>query len=342
MTGQPGDVVHDEVTVTGTDDDGGHPTDKGDADVPVTDVPTKLAVLKTANPTSVQEGTRAIAFTITITNVLTFTADGKQWTAVDDITVFSLQDDKLGDLDAAGDVTCMVGGVTKAWPITIGPGQSIVCTVTRNITGSPSNPHVNTATATGFDSDHPNGCGEVQTEPFCKKASGNATVTFTATPPPPPSPKSDVTVTKTATPAVTLPLGGGSAPITYTIAAKNNGPDTAQNVLVSDAAPADVTFVSATIGKGSCTTTAKAVDCTISTLAPGESVPITINATVSAAGTKTNVVVISNTTPPDTNPGNNTASASTVVTAPATPPTPKPEPKPHRRSARRSSPPRPR
>ena len=163
-------------------------------------------------------------------------------------------------------------------------------------------------------------------EPFCKKASDNATVTFTATPPPPYVPHSDVTVTKTATPAVQLPQGGGTAPITYNIAAKNNGPDAAQNVHVSDAAPADVTFVSATTGKGTCTTTAQAVDCTISSLAVGESVPITINATVSATGTKTNVVVISNTTPPDTNPNNNTASASTVVTAPVTPPTPKPQP----------------
>ena len=163
-------------------------------------------------------------------------------------------------------------------------------------------------------------------EPFCKKASDNATVTFTATPPPPYVPHSDVTVTKTATPAVQLPQGGGTAPITYNLAAKNNGPDAAQNVHVSDAAPADVTFVSATTGKGTCTTTAQAVDCTISSLAVGESVPITINATVSATGTKTNVVVISNTTPPDTNPNNNTASASTVVTAPVTPPTPKPQP----------------
>ena len=84
---------------------------------------------------------------------------------------------------------------------------------------------------------------------------------------------------------------------------------------VSDAAPAGVTFVSATIGKGTCTTTPQAVDCTIPTLAVGESVPITINATVNATGTKTNVVVISNTPPPDTNPNNNTASASTLVTA---------------------------
>ena len=326
VSGNAGDVVHDQVEVTGTDNDGGHPSDTGDADVPVTDIPTKLSVVKDASPGTVQEGTRAIAFTITITNVLTFTQGETTYTAVDDITVFSLQDDKLGDLDAAGDVTCKVGGVTKAWPITIGPGQSIVCTVTRNVTGSPSAPHTNTATATGFDSDHPNGCAESSVEPFCKQASDNATVTFTPTPPPPYVPRSDVTVTKTATPAVQLPQGGGTAPITYNIAAKNNGPDAAQNVHVSDAAPADVTFVSATTGKGTCTTTAQALDCTISSLAVGESVPITINATVSATGTKTNVVVISNTTPPDTNPNNNTASASTVVTAPVTPPTPKPQP----------------
>ena len=291
----------------------------------IDDIPTKLSVVKDASPGTVQEGTRAITFTITITNVLTFTQDGKTYTAVDDITVFSLQDNKLGDLDAAGDVTCKVGGVTKAWPITISPGQSIVCTVTRDVTGSPSNPHVNTVTATGFDSDHPNGCANSNVEPFCKTATGTATVTFTASPPPPPNPHSDVTVTKTATPAVQLPLGGGTAPITYTIAARNNGPDAAQNVHVSDAAPADVTFISATIGKGTCTTTPQAVDCTIPSLAVGESVPITISATVSATGTKTNVVVISNTSPPDTNPNNNTASASTLVTATVTPPPPKPK-----------------
>ena len=172
VTGQPGDVVHDEVTVTGTDDDGGHPSNHDDANVTVTDVPTKLAVVKSANPTSVQEGTRPITFTVTITNVLTFTADGKQWTAVDDITVFSLEDDKLGDLDAAGDVTCAVGGVTKAWPITIGPGQSIVCTVTRNVSGTPSTPHVNTVTATGYDSDHPNGCAELSRSRSARRPRG--------------------------------------------------------------------------------------------------------------------------------------------------------------------------
>ena len=326
VSGNAGDDKTDVVTGKAYDNESNKAEDDGTATVHIDDIPTKLSVVKDANPESVQEGTRAITFTVTMTNVLTFTQDGKTYTAVDDITVFSLQDNKLGDLDAAGDVICKVGGVTESWPITIGPGQSIVCSVTRNVTGSPSSPHSNTATATGFDSDHPNGCVESSVEPFCKTASDGATVTFTATPPPPPNPRSDVTVTKTATPAVQLPQGGGTAAITYNIAAKNNGPDAAANVKVSDAAPAGVTFVSATTGKGTCTTTAQAVDCTISSLAVGESVPITINATVSATGTMTNVVIISNTSPPDTNPNNNTASASTVVNAPLTPPVVKPKP----------------
>ncbi|MEO7663001.1 hypothetical protein [Gaiella sp.] len=313
LIGNAGATETDHVDVSWKDEEGTtqEPESSNDAIIELTDVPSKLQVVKTANPTSVQEGTRAIAFTITITNLAQFTLGEATVNAVDNITVTSLQDDKLGDLDAAGDVTCTVGGATKTWPITITPGQSIVCTVTRNITGTPSSPHVNTATATGTDDD-----GNTKT------ASDDATVTFTATPPPPYVPSSDVTVTKSATAAVQLPLGGGSVPIVYTIAARNNGPDAAQNVLVSDSAPVDVTFVSATTGKGTCTTTAKAVDCTISSLAAGESVPISINATVNATGTKTNVVIVSNKTPIDNNPNNNTAQASTLVTAPLTPPKP--------------------
>ena len=146
----------------------------------------------------------------------------------------------------------------------------------------------------------------------------------TTTPPPP---KTDITVTKTATPAVTLPLGGGTAPITYNMVVSNAGPDPAANVKVADAAPASVSFVSATTSAGTCTTTPLALDCTIGTLAPGASATITVNATVNATGTKVNVVTVTTTTP-ETNPNNNTAQAQTVVTAPAAPPTPTPKPKP--------------
>ena len=106
---------------------------------------------------------------------------------------------------------------------------------------------------------------------------------------------------------MTLPLvGGGSVPITYTIVVSNAGPDAAQNVKVGDAAPVGVTFVSATTSAGTCTTTALALDCTISSIAAGGSVTITINATVNATGTKTNLVTVATTTL-ETNPNNNTA-----------------------------------
>jgi uncharacterized repeat protein (TIGR01451 family) len=155
------------------------------------------------------------------------------------------------------------------------------------------------------------------------------TITQNSTPPPPPSPKTDITVTKTATPAVTLPLGGGTAPITYQMVVSNNGPDPAANVKVVDAAPVSVTFISATTSAGSCTTTALALDCSVGTLAVGGSATITVNATVNSTGTKVNVVTVTTTTP-ETNPNNNQAQAQTIVTAPAVPPptTPKPKPKP--------------
>ena len=127
-----------------------------------------------------------------------------------------------------------------------------------------------------------------------------------------------------------LPQGGGTAPLTYNLVVTNNGPDAAQNVKVADSAPVDVTFVSATTSAGTCTTTAQALDCTITSLAPGATVAITITATVSATGTKTNVVIVTTTTP-ETNTGNNKAEASTLVIAPVTPPkppTPTPKPKP--------------
>ena len=163
------------------------------------------------------------------------------------------------------------------------------------------------------------------------------TNTLTLTPQPPvtppvtPTPKTDITVTKAATPQVQLPQGGGSAPITYTLVVTNKGPDPAADVKVADAAPVGVTFVSATTTAGTCvvvTPQPSSLSCSLGTMAAGASVSITVNATVNAIGTKTNVVTVTTATP-ETDSSNNTASAPTVVTAPGTPPTAKPTtPKP--------------
>jgi len=200
-----------------------------------------------------------------------------------------------------------------------------VCTVNESLPAAPAGYSFGTPTFRDSSGTANDGIVTITTSGETVEVTTVNTLAFTPPPVTPPSPRVDITVTKAATPAVQLPAGGGSAPITYSIAVSNTGPDAAQNVKVADAAPASVTFVSATTSAGTCTTTALALDCAISSIAAGGSVAITINATVATTGTKVNVVTVTTTTP-ETNPNNNTAQAQTVVTATAVPPTPKPKP----------------
>ena len=300
VSGDAGDLVNDLITVTGQDDDGHEVKGSDDATVTITNVPSTITVTKTANPTVVQDS-GPVTFTVVVRNN----------SAVDTVYIQTLTDSIYGNLNGKG--TCTLEDGIAAGPAgsrQILPGASYTCTFTATV----SHTETDLVTATGVDDDD---------QPVSDD--DDATVTVNHTPPPPHIPATDISVTKAATPAVQLPQGGGTAPITYNLVVKNNGPDAAANVKVSDAAPANVSFVSATTSAGSCTTTAQALDCTITSLAPGASIAITVNATVNATGTKVNVVIVTTTTP-ETNTGNNTAQASTVVTAPVTPPTPKPQP----------------
>jgi uncharacterized repeat protein (TIGR01451 family) len=91
----------------------------------------------------------------------------------------------------------------------------------------------------------------------------------------------DMAVTSTA-PATTV--SGGT--ITYQISAKNNGPDTASTVAVSDAIPAGTTFNRINVNAGSCTTPAVGgtgmVTCKISTVSSGSHVAMTLVLNVTA------------------------------------------------------------
>ena len=146
-----------------------------------------------------------------------------------------------------------------------------------------------------------------------------------ASPPPPVipvPPKTDVAIQKDATAQVTLG-SNGQATIVYDFAVKNNGPDPAANVTVSDPAPSGVTFASVAQqpSQGSCSIQSGGalLTCSIGTLAVGQSVAIKVNATVTQTGTITNTGTTTTTTP-DTNPANNTDSAQTLVVAPVKPP----------------------
>ena len=190
-------------------------------------------------------------------------------------------------------------------------------------TPSPNNGRTNTAVVTwngGSDSDSASvqvGCGNTPppTQPTNPPA-GNESM--------------DVQIVKDATPQVRLV--NGQADIAYSLVVKNNGPNQAHNVVVSDAAPSGVTFLAVTtqpVG-GSCTVTSALLDCSLGTLGPGVIRTIGLSARVTQTGTYANCATVVG-DGGDTNAANNRDCAETLVPAALTPPvTPpaKPKPKP--------------
>ena len=72
-----------------------------------------------------------------------------------------------------------------------------------------------------------------------------------------------------------------SADFTYTLTVTNNGPDTADNISVTDSIPGNVSLVS--VGSG-CNVVVATVTCTAASLANGVNVPFTITVTAPSAG----------------------------------------------------------
>ncbi len=122
----------------------------------------------------------------------------------------------------------------------------------------------------------------------------------------------DVSLTKSATATV-----NANGTITYSLTASNAGPAAATGLSVLDTLPPGVTFVSASGTGWTCVNSGNvSVTCTRASIASGGSAPV-ITITVTAplqGGAITNNASVTATTP-DPNPANNSASASTTVTA---------------------------
>jgi uncharacterized repeat protein (TIGR01451 family) len=108
------------------------------------------------------------------------------------------------------------------------------------------------------------------------------------------------------------------ANLTYTLTAKNNGPDPARSLSVTDATPTGTTFVSATPNTGTCTVPpvggTGTVTCTVGSVANGSTLKITLVVNVNAASGSvlTDSATVTSTTY-DPNLTNNTAIATTTV-----------------------------
>ena len=119
-------------------------------------------------------------------------------------------------------------------------------------------------------------------------------------------PEADLSVTQMS-PDVAAP-GSGFA---YTVKVRNNGPDTAGSVIVTNDLPGGVTFQSA---PGYVCSGAPALTCDIGSLAKFDEKILTINVLAGTTeGNATNLATATATAAADLNPTNNSASATTVI-----------------------------
>jgi uncharacterized repeat protein (TIGR01451 family) len=110
------------------------------------------------------------------------------------------------------------------------------------------------------------------------------------------------------------------ATLTYTLAVRNAGPDTATNVNVVDSLPAASRFLSVRSTQGVCTG-GPVVRCSLGTLAPGGRATVTIVVRPLEPGALINTATVVG-AEPETNTANNRATTPTLVRGPFLPPAP--------------------
>jgi len=126
------------------------------------------------------------------------------------------------------------------------------------------------------------------------------------------APTADLAVTKSGPSNVIIGTN-----VTYTVTITNNGPSNAANVTLSDPAPPNTTWVSATQMTGppfNCVTVPASINCTIATLSAGASATFqfTLNVGANASGSLTNTATASSATA-DPNPANSSGSSTAAV-----------------------------
>jgi uncharacterized repeat protein (TIGR01451 family) len=121
----------------------------------------------------------------------------------------------------------------------------------------------------------------------------------------------NVTDLSTSMSAAAVPSASGGS-ITYSIAVKNNGPERAGGVVLSDTLPAGTSLVSVA-SAGACTGSGT-IACSLGGLPSGATANLTIRVTA-GFGTVTNTAAVSSTAI-DTNPANDSASVASTFTQP--------------------------
>jgi uncharacterized repeat protein (TIGR01451 family) len=121
----------------------------------------------------------------------------------------------------------------------------------------------------------------------------------------------DLSITKSDSPDPVIE--GGQ--LTYTIEVRNDGPEPAADVVVSDdLASSDFDLISVTPSQGSCDTQGgQNISCNLGTLVSGAVATVTIQATTKKPGTVSNTASVTSLSEPDPQQANNVVTETTTV-----------------------------
>jgi len=243
-----------------------------------------LAITKTDSPDPVTVGDD-ITYTITVTNngpdaptdvIVTETLPSG--------VIFVSSSPSQGVCAGTSTVTCNLGTIDN------GLSAAIDIVVTATVTGQLTN--IASASSSLPDPD----------------VTDNSATTST-TVDPVPGTEADLVLVKSDSPD---PVTVGNN-LTYTITVTNNGPQVANDVVLTDTLPADVSFVSSSPSQGSCTGTST-VTCDIGTITSGASATVTLVITPTTATILNNNASVTSSVG-DPNGNNNHATTSTIVNA---------------------------
>ncbi|HEV2028613.1 MAG TPA: sortase [Candidatus Dormibacteraeota bacterium] len=246
------------------------------ASATVNPVSADIAITKAVDNTRPNQNTN-VTFTITATNNGPSNATG--------VVVTDLLPAGLSFVSATPSGVTTYNSGTGAWTIgALANGANATLSIVATATGTTA--VTNTATKTA----------ETQPDPVAGNNTASVTVTGQA---------ADIGITKIVDNA-TPTLGTN---VTFTVTARNNGPNNATGVQVTDLLPAGLAFVSATPSAGTTYNSGTGV-WNIGALANGASATLSIVATVNTTAPVTNTAAKTAEDQPDPVPGNNSAGAT--------------------------------
>jgi uncharacterized repeat protein (TIGR01451 family) len=304
-----GTVIQDTATVSSSTSDPNSSNNSALATVVVaTAGQADLAVTKTGTPNPVLAG-NTITYTITVMDNGPAAGANVQLkdTLPANITFTSIAVSGPG---AAGwGCTGPTLGVETCTDTTLVKGATGTTTFTLKV-----KVNAGTASGTAITNTAAVSCtGACPSDPYAANNTATA-ISYVASPT-----QADVAIVKTASPEPVEP----GTPLTYTLQVTNNGPAAAQNIVVTDPLPSQVTFVSVSIpaSEGTCSQASGTVTCNIPSLSVGGLAIITINTTTESSGTPaaaTNIASVNCTAPCPSDPNltNNTSTVNSSITSP--------------------------